>query len=97
VTDRNDEIVICRCEEVTLGEIRRWIAKGYHNFDELKRVLRVGMGPCQGRGCREIVLREIAMATGKKVSEIPPGSFRPFTRPVKLGAIVDGADKEVQQ
>lgn len=94
MADRNDEIVVCRCEEVTLGEVRTWIARGYHTFDELKRILRIGMGPCQGRGCREIVLREIAMMTGKKVGEIPPGTFRPPTRPIKLGTIVEGASKE---
>ncbi len=85
----SDKIIVCRCEEVTLGAVRQWIAEGYHTFDELKRILRVGMGPCQGRGCREIVLREIAAMTGKQMSDIPPGSFRPLTRPVKIGAIAD--------
>ena len=34
--DKQNDIVVCRCEEVTLGEIREWIAKGYDTFDELK-------------------------------------------------------------
>ena len=55
--------VICRCEEIEIDEIRKWIAAGYTEFDELKRMLRVGMGPCQGRGCRDIILRELAKAT----------------------------------
>ncbi|HOC81846.1 MAG TPA: (2Fe-2S)-binding protein, partial [Synergistales bacterium] len=70
MNEREEEIVICRCEEVTLGEIREWIDRGYQTFDELKRVLRVGMGPCQGRGCREMILRELSLKTGKPVSEI---------------------------
>ena len=61
--------VVCRCEEIEkeieIDEIRKWIAEGYTDFEELKRILRVGMGPCQGRGCREIIMRELARATGK--------------------------------
>lgn len=87
-----DDIVICRCEEVALNEIREWIDKGYHTFDELKRVLRVGMGPCQGRGCRDIILRELASATGKPLTEISPGVIRPPVKPIKLGLVAYGKD-----
>jgi bacterioferritin-associated ferredoxin len=87
MANKQEDIIVCRCEEVTLGEIREWIAKGYDTFDELKRVLRVGMGPCQGRGCREIMLKEIGRATGKGPDEISPGTFRPPAKPVKLGLL----------
>ncbi|MCF7935128.1 MAG: (2Fe-2S)-binding protein [Synergistales bacterium] len=92
MADKSNEIVVCRCEEVTMGEIREWIAKGYDTFDELKRVLRVGMGPCQGRGCRDIILREISRMTGTPYSEVPPGTFRPPSKPVKLGLLAEGGD-----
>ena len=78
-----EDIVVCRCEEVTMKEIREWIARGYDTFDELKRLLRVGMGPCQGRGCREIILREISRAKCIPVSEIPSGTIRPPVKPIK--------------
>lgn len=93
MSDKANDIIICRCEEITLGEIREWIAKGYETFDELKRVLRVGMGPCQGRGCREMILREIAAKTGRSVSEVEPGTFRPPAKPVKLAVLAEGGDK----
>ena len=92
MNEREEEIVICRCEEVTLGEIREWIDKGYETFDELKRVLRVGMGPCQGRGCREIILRELSAKTGRPVSEIHPGTFRPPYKPIKLSLLAEIGD-----
>lgn len=79
--------VVCRCEEVEIEEIREWIAKGYDTFDELKRELRVGMGPCQGRGCRDIIMREIARATGKSVAEVDPGTIRPPVKPIKIGLL----------
>jgi len=72
--------VICRCEEIEIDTIREWIARGYDTFDELKRELRVGMGPCQG----DIILREIAKATGKPVAELSPGTMRPPVKPVKI-------------
>lgn len=79
--------VICRCEEVEIETIREWIARGYDTFDELKRELRVGMGPCQGRGCRDIIMREIAKATGKTFEEIGPGTMRPPVKPIKLSLL----------
>lgn len=79
-----NDTVLCRCEEVTVGEVRRWIAEGYDTPDEIKRMLRVGMGPCQGRGCRDILLKEISSITGVPISEIPPGTIRPPAKPVKI-------------
>ena len=79
--------VVCRCEEVEIEEIREWIARGYDTFDELKRELRVGMGPCQGRGCRDIIMREIARMTGKPVAEVDSGTIRPPVKPIKIGLI----------
>jgi len=86
--------VICRCEEIEIEALREWIARGYDTFDELKRMLRVGMGPCQGRGCRDIILRELSAATGKPISELDPGTIRPPVKPVKLGLLVDCENKQ---
>lgn len=85
--------VICRCEEIRIEEIREWIARGYDTFDELKRILRVGMGPCQGRGCREIILRELSATTGKPISELDPGTIRPPSKPIKLGLLANGGNE----
>jgi len=90
--DKSKDIIVCRCEEVPMGEVREWIAKGYDTFDELKRLLRVGMGPCQGRGCREIIMREISKATGRPMAAVDPGTFRPPVKPVKLGILAKGGD-----
>jgi len=86
-----DKTIICRCSDVTLGEIRELIKKGYTTFDEIKRVSRVGMGPCQGRTCMQLVLREISNMTGKPISEIMPGTYRPPVKAIKLGAIAECA------
>ena len=82
-----DANIVCRCEEIEMETIRQKIAEGYTDVDELKRVLRVGMGPCQGRGCRDIIMREIAKATGKTFEEIGPGTMRPPVKPIKLSLL----------
>ena len=84
--------VICRWEEIGIDEIRKWIAAGYTEFDELKRMLRVGMGPCQGRGCRDIILRELAKATGRNVADIAPGTIRPPVKPIKISLLAEDCD-----
>ncbi len=86
------DIIICRCEEITLGEIRDWIEKGYTTFSELKRVLRVGMGPCQGRGCQDIILREIARMTKIPLPQVETGTTRPPVKPIMLELLAAGGD-----
>jgi len=61
---RRDDTVVCRCEEVTLGEIRQAVAEGATSANEVKGLTRTGMGNCQGRICGEIVGRIIAAETG---------------------------------
>lgn len=90
----SDNTMVCRCEEVTLGEIRELIRKGYQSVDEIKRISRAGMGPCQGRTCRQLIMQELALATGNKMSELRMSTFRPPAKPIKLGALVGGDDNE---
>ena len=49
-----DDTVVCRCEEVTLGDLRRAAAHGSRDIDDLKRRTRMGMGQCQGRFCGQV-------------------------------------------
>lgn len=83
-------IYVCRCEEVTLEEIRLWIDRGYDTVEELKRILRIGMGPCQGRGCQDILMRELAKRTGRPITEIAPATVRPPSKPIKIGLVAEG-------
>jgi len=90
-------VVICRCEDITLDEVRDLIASGYTTMDEIKRITRCGMGPCQGRTCRQLVLAEIAKATGKDMANISPPRFRPPAKPVRLGGAVAAAAPDVER
>ena len=56
-----EKVIVCRCEDVTLADIRRAIYElGYTTYDEVKRYTRAGMGPCGGKTCRPIILKELA-------------------------------------
>lgn len=87
------KVIVCRCEDITLHEVRELIRAGYHSVDEIKRILRCGMGPCQGKTCRPIILREIAGYLGKDVRELEMPTFRPPTTGVKIKAVAEG-DKD---
>ena len=80
-----DRTIVCRCEDLTLQDIRDIIAAGLTTMEEVKRLTRCGMGPCQGRTCRATVAAEIARATGVPIEDVAPPTFRPPIKPVKLG------------
>ncbi|MCR4397552.1 MAG: (2Fe-2S)-binding protein [Firmicutes bacterium] len=85
-----DRVIICRCEEVTLKRVRELLDKGLHTMDEIKRISRCGMGPCQGKTCRPLLAQEIANYLGIDVGSVALPTFRPPTKPVKLGVIARG-------
>jgi bacterioferritin-associated ferredoxin len=87
-------VILCRCEDITQAQVRAMLEQGYTTFEDLKRQLRVGMGPCQGQTCGELIQREIASFLGKKYDEIPTHTIRPMTTGVKLKAIKEAANDE---
>lgn len=87
-----DPAMVCRCEEITLGEIRRLIAEGYRSVDEIKRISRCGMGPCQGKTCGQIVMRELAAHTSAAPEDLKPATCRPPVKPVRLDFFLEDED-----
>lgn len=89
------ETVVCRCEEVTVGELLSALG-ATHDPDVLKAVTRVGMGLCQGRNCRRQVSTLLRTGGAKAHEPVRPGrplladtTPRPPLRPVPLGAVAD--------
>jgi bacterioferritin-associated ferredoxin len=89
----DDDVIVCRCSDVSLGQIRSLIHKGYTSFDEIKRLSRVGMGPCQSKNCGPIVLKEISVMTGISMETLTMGTYRQPVKSLKLGEIADEADR----
>lgn len=88
----DDNLIICRCQEVTKGEIRQAIADGARTVDGVKRRTRAAMGLCQGKTCDRLVARIIAEETGRPLSSILPVTARPPIRPLELSAFEEEED-----
>lgn len=63
-------VIVCRCNDVTVDDIRRAIEMGIDDFELLRRYLKLGFGPCQGRSCVMIAARLFSRATGKGIEEV---------------------------
>ncbi len=83
----DDNTVVCRCEEVTAGEIRQAVADGLGDSNQVKFLTRCGMGPCQGRQCAEAVAFIIAAASGESLPEGGLYRGRPPVTPLTLGQL----------
>ncbi|HEB37165.1 MAG TPA: (2Fe-2S)-binding protein [Thermoplasmatales archaeon] len=79
--------IVCRCEDIDEEEIIRAIEDGCTDFEELRKKLRIGMGPCQGRTCIPLVLKILARKTGERIEDLDKPSFRPPVIPIKLGSL----------
>lgn len=86
--------IVCRCEDITKEDIIKAIDEGYTDLEELRKKMRIGMGPCQGRVCIQLVTKLLAKKTGKMVSKIPLPISRPPIVPVSLGTLASDEDEE---
>ena len=66
----DDDVIVCRCEEVTKGEIRRY--------------LRTGMGLCQGLTCGKLVQAIVARELGVRPNELETNTARTPARPIEM-------------
>lgn len=83
----DDSTLVCRCEEITAGQIRAAARLGATGPNQAKAYLRCGMGPCQGRLCGATVAALIEHERG-----LPPGAAAPLRprapyRPMTVGAL----------
>jgi hypothetical protein len=82
-----DSTVVCRCEEVTAGEIRKVVALGCEGPNQMKAFLRCGMGPCQGRMCGLTVSELIASERGVYTNDVGYYRLRPPVKPIALAEL----------
>lgn len=84
MTDRS---FVCRCEDVTLGELEHARALGLERIEEIKRYTGLGTGPCQGKECLATLARWMhakAKAPGELLTPFTP---RPPLEPVTFAAL----------
>ncbi|WP_302474218.1 FAD/NAD(P)-dependent oxidoreductase [Sabulicella glaciei] len=83
----HDEALACRCEEVTGRHLREVAALGVPGPNQMKSMLRCGMGPCQGRLCGLTVAEVIAAERGVSPAEVGYYRLRSPVKPVTLAEI----------
>ena len=80
----DDDMLICRCEEITKGEIRKAVHEGMYTITEIRRYLRCGMGLCQGQTCARLVKGIVAKELGISPGNLEPATSRLPMRPVEM-------------
>lgn len=83
----NCDMIICRCEEVTLKTITETVEKFNCSSREVKLRTRAGMGYCGGRTCRPLIDEIVRDSNNGAYPPEPELSYRPPVRPVTFGAL----------
>lgn len=80
-----DATLVCRCEEVTAGELRNALrGRTQLGPDGLKSATRAGMGPCQGRQCGLSLTRLVAEMHGAAPGDVGFLRIRPPLKPLTI-------------
>lgn len=85
-----DDLIICRCEEITRGQIKEAIRNGMQTVSGIKRITRAGMGLCQGQTCERLVTQILARELDRPPAELEPLTARAPVRPLPLSVFATG-------
>lgn len=85
-----DEVIVCRCECVSAGEIRASARLGWNDRNAVKGETRAGMGLCQGRECAHAVTKIVGEVTGQPVTLQPA---RVPAKPLPIAALLKERDQ----
>lgn len=77
----------CTSNKMAARDGKTLLEDGPFNPDQIKRLTRAGMGPCQGRRCREQIALLLADAAGTSPENIPLASYRAPVRPLPLSLL----------
>ncbi|AJY41788.1 FAD-dependent oxidoreductase [Burkholderia humptydooensis] len=88
-----DDTIVCRCEEIDAGALRRCIRGGEATeLNRLKALTRVGMGRCQGRMCGDAAALVLAAETGRPLADVGRLRAQPPVKPFPIAAALAGDD-----
>ncbi len=83
----DDDTIVCRCEEVTAGELRRSAAATESSLRSLKLNTRAGLGICQARMCGAAVADLVTGPSQRSDSDPAEFDRRPIAVPLRLGEL----------
>ena len=82
-----DDTIVCRCESITAGEIRRAVRAGTTNLNDIKKRTRSGMGYCQGANCQPSIAAMLAREFDADPVALKMVTTRPPARPIPLSLL----------
>ena len=85
----DDDVIVCRCEEITKGEIRRAVHDGMFTLTEIRRYLHTGMGLCQGQTCTKLVKGIVARELNVRPAELREATGRAPMRPIEMNILAN--------
>ncbi|MCH5485944.1 NAD(P)/FAD-dependent oxidoreductase [Pseudomonas syringae] len=89
-----DDTLVCRCEEVSAGEIRSAVQDGHWEINRVKAMCRVGMGRCQGRMCGLAAAEIIARESGRSVEHVGRLRGQAPIKPLPFGLGMQPMEKQ---
>jgi bacterioferritin-associated ferredoxin len=82
----SDDTVLCRCEGVTVGEVRAQVhERDTEEINRAKAFSRVGMGRCQGRYCGHAAAEVMAAAAGIPLEQVGRLRGQAPVKPLPIG------------
>ncbi len=91
--NQKDELIICRCESVKLGQIQSSIHhSGAQTVNQIKKLTRAGMGLCQGRTCAKVI-ESILTSEGRMSAGTEPYQARPPVRGIPVAVLAEASDQ----
>lgn len=92
-----DETIVCRCEEVTAGDVREMVRLGCEGPNQTKFYTRCGMGPCQGRLCGITITQVLARELKRTPAEVGAYRIRAPLKPVSLSSMAALAEAPAEK
>lgn len=87
-----DRAIVCRCEAITAGELRRAVHElGAVEMNRAKALCRVGMGRCQGRYCGHGAAEIVAHAAALPLTQVGRLRAQGPVKPLPLAACTEEA------
>ena len=80
----SDDAIVCRCERITAGEIRKLIRLGIRDLNQIKAMTRAGMGACGGKTCENLIL-QMFKEEGVSLEAVTLSTMRPVFVETPLG------------
>lgn len=80
----NADTLLCRCENVTLADVRAAIEGGDVSMAAIKQRTRLGMGGCQGRYCTRLALQLLHDKVGGLPDEFSQFAAQPPFKPLSI-------------